>query len=587
MTKKELNVGIYKIENIINNKVYIGQSKEIRQRWNRHKNEIRKGIHCNKHLERAFQSYGEENFVFEIIENCIADELDEKEQYWIAHYSSNNYSVGYNQDSGGTQGKYINKDVIARARKSRDYTTGTDNPTASFSNEEDIIEIIRMVSNRLSINYIAKEFNVGEYIINNIKNFRVYGSVKSEYDEIIKEINSTDIKLIYHNLTEVDISNIKRELASGEFYNSDIAKKYNVNESFISNIRILKYFPNIAPECNEKMDVYKPSMNSNSLDSIIVKEIKEHLLAERFNNKELSEKYEVDPSVISNIKLLKAYKHVEPQYNKGLVDMYSNCKRDSILSDDDVVSIKKQLSEKDYKSNIELANIYDVDTSIISNIKLLKSYRDVGSIYNDSLFNIHSRETYINGIIELKKYLALGIDKPFVKAEVIFDIKKDTIREIATLKNHIKVAPEYNDKLKMLYCNKIKFTSIDEVIEIKGLLILNNVSNKELAEKYNMDRSIISNIKLLKVYKDVASEYNDKLKELYGNIKSKGIISDDKIKLIKETLTLESNTNAYWGKHFSIDPSTISRIKNLKVYKDIASEYNQSLFDKYVSKNSK
>ena len=59
--KKKIS-GIYKIENLINHKVYIGQSKDIKSRFNQHKS-----AETNKHLKHSFEKYGIENFSFEII----------------------------------------------------------------------------------------------------------------------------------------------------------------------------------------------------------------------------------------------------------------------------------------------------------------------------------------------------------------------------------------------------------------------------------------------------------------------------------------------------------------------------------------
>lgn len=78
-------VGIYKITNLINNKIYVGQSINIKDRWYQHKYKADKPqergynsiIHC------AFRKYGIDNFSFEILEECNEDELDTKEQYWI------------------------------------------------------------------------------------------------------------------------------------------------------------------------------------------------------------------------------------------------------------------------------------------------------------------------------------------------------------------------------------------------------------------------------------------------------------------------------------------------------------------------
>jgi len=94
------------IKNIINNKVYIGQSKELHKRFKRHINELKNNNHHSVHLQRAWNKYNEENFVFEIIEYCTEDGLNEKEIYWINYYNACNYNNGYNNKEGGSHGKY-------------------------------------------------------------------------------------------------------------------------------------------------------------------------------------------------------------------------------------------------------------------------------------------------------------------------------------------------------------------------------------------------------------------------------------------------------------------------------------------------
>lgn len=75
--------GVYQIRNIINNKIYVGSSQNLYIRKREHFYTLSKGIHRNKHLQNAFNSYGKENLVFEIIEFCdIRDQIN-IEQYWI------------------------------------------------------------------------------------------------------------------------------------------------------------------------------------------------------------------------------------------------------------------------------------------------------------------------------------------------------------------------------------------------------------------------------------------------------------------------------------------------------------------------
>lgn len=93
-------VGIYKITNIINNQVYIGQSINIEMRWQQH---IYEGTHQRKNskLYAAMNKYGIQNFMFEVLEECPLEQsyLDIREQYWIEYYNS--YNNGYNMTIGG------------------------------------------------------------------------------------------------------------------------------------------------------------------------------------------------------------------------------------------------------------------------------------------------------------------------------------------------------------------------------------------------------------------------------------------------------------------------------------------------------
>ena len=92
-------IGIYSITNTLNNKRYIGYSIDIQRRWTTHKRDLQNNKHENSHLQNAYNKYGENAFEFEIIEECIKENIKEKEKYWIAFYNSKN--EGYNMSEGG------------------------------------------------------------------------------------------------------------------------------------------------------------------------------------------------------------------------------------------------------------------------------------------------------------------------------------------------------------------------------------------------------------------------------------------------------------------------------------------------------
>lgn len=96
-----LNLGkIYKITNIINGKVYIGQTiRTLKTRFNQHIN--RTG--CT-YLHSAIHKYGKEKFKIELIEEVPKENLDEREIYWISFYNSTDKTKGYNLIKGGRLG---------------------------------------------------------------------------------------------------------------------------------------------------------------------------------------------------------------------------------------------------------------------------------------------------------------------------------------------------------------------------------------------------------------------------------------------------------------------------------------------------
>lgn len=95
---------IYKIENLINHKKYIGLTNNIDRRKNRHFTDLRCNRHDNSFLQKEFNIYGEENFSFNIKYqgDITSEEISEIEKEYIKKYDS--YYNGYNQNEGGNFG---------------------------------------------------------------------------------------------------------------------------------------------------------------------------------------------------------------------------------------------------------------------------------------------------------------------------------------------------------------------------------------------------------------------------------------------------------------------------------------------------
>lgn len=101
---------IYKIENLINHKVYIGKtSRAIEERWSEHCKQFNQD-NLNRPLYSAMKKYGVHNFNIEILEECSQESASGREIYWINAYNS--YYEGYNATLGGEGRPMINTAII-------------------------------------------------------------------------------------------------------------------------------------------------------------------------------------------------------------------------------------------------------------------------------------------------------------------------------------------------------------------------------------------------------------------------------------------------------------------------------------------
>lgn len=104
--------GIYKFQNNINGKSYIGQSIDIMKRFSEHR---RNSLNPNypgydSKAYRAFRKHGFENFSFEVLEQCSREMLGEREIFWIKEYNS--YYEGYNSTFGGEDNPSNNPEIV-------------------------------------------------------------------------------------------------------------------------------------------------------------------------------------------------------------------------------------------------------------------------------------------------------------------------------------------------------------------------------------------------------------------------------------------------------------------------------------------
>lgn len=195
---KNMKSGIYCIKSVSTNKIYIGQSIDVNKRIRRHKTQLSKGKHENKILQRHYDKYGEDDLVFDVLEYCSIDMLNERERYWIAFFDSMNREKGFNIESGGNEGKIFSEER-------RRAISGPNNPMYGKHHSPEFVEYIR-IRNRASSD----------------------------------------------KLTEDDVKNIKMRLAKGE-KQSDLADEYNVDLTTINKIAKCKNWDWVLPELNNTL----------------------------------------------------------------------------------------------------------------------------------------------------------------------------------------------------------------------------------------------------------------------------------------------------------------------------------------------
>lgn len=110
-------IGIYKIENLVNHKVYIGQSVDIKNRLRHHKQMLKNNKHFCSHLQKSWNKYGNDCFSFSVLEECLKEDLDTKEEYWLSFYGGYKSSQTYNQRGAGQESHSVSDETKEKLRK--------------------------------------------------------------------------------------------------------------------------------------------------------------------------------------------------------------------------------------------------------------------------------------------------------------------------------------------------------------------------------------------------------------------------------------------------------------------------------------
>jgi len=104
--------GIYKIRNKINNKVYIGKTRDFYKRYYHYVSDSRnQSSRINRYLLASFTKHGFDNFEFSVVEFCGIDECSERELYWMEFFNCLDKNFGYNLRSDSSSGMVTHDDT--------------------------------------------------------------------------------------------------------------------------------------------------------------------------------------------------------------------------------------------------------------------------------------------------------------------------------------------------------------------------------------------------------------------------------------------------------------------------------------------
>jgi len=217
---------IYKITNLINNKVYVGQTKNIKDRWREHKKNARnKIIKGNMAITKAMIKYGLDNFTFEVIDQAYSvDELNQLEEHYIN-----------NLNSLSPQGYNI-----------QEYSNGV-----PIWSDERKLEATKKNLNRKKPNAISKYFGVTynkrdnnwvASVIFQRKDFRI-----GKYDTEIEAAQARDIEVLkdkYLGLFELNFPELR-----DNYLNNEIVVLRSMDKRLCKSDNLPDIFPSESGDC--------------------------------------------------------------------------------------------------------------------------------------------------------------------------------------------------------------------------------------------------------------------------------------------------------------------------------------------------
>ena len=250
---------VYKIENKINKKIYVGQTNNLDRRMQEHKHDERN----NHPIHNAIKKYGWENFEVSVLYYGV--NYNEKEKEYIKLYKSNRKEYGYNITAGGQD------------------SSGENNPQSKLS-QSDVYQIISDLKGNNSIECIAKKYRTTVKTIRNIN-----AGISWRIGSLQYPIRKRKLKILNNEEVKEIISLLKDANNSIE----GIADMFNIKPCIVLNINKGNTY-RLDSEIYPIREIGIPSRDIERIVEMLEQEnipIKE--IAEKFN-KTLSQIYRIN-----------------------------------------------------------------------------------------------------------------------------------------------------------------------------------------------------------------------------------------------------------------------------------------------------
>jgi group I intron endonuclease len=239
--------GIYKITNTVNGKFYIGSAKDIDYRWEEHKQYLNGGYHINPKLQHAWDFYGNDKFLFEIVEETLSEKiiLLDREQHYLDLFKPYMRDIGYNicpTANGGDNITYNpNRDVFIE--KMRTISLGENNPMYGRNHTEESKQLQKeKAKGRFSMEWFTNKYGkeVGQQKFNDrrimLKNRTMNYSNPNRRSGMVlgpmSEENKQKIKLNKQILKKIK-SDLIKDILSDQHTIIQLSTKYKISISAV------------------------------------------------------------------------------------------------------------------------------------------------------------------------------------------------------------------------------------------------------------------------------------------------------------------------------------------------------------------